>query len=63
MLLDRNEKCWCGSGLKYKKCHLDFDQKLESYKLKGIMVPSRDLIKSQKDIDGIKKSAEINNGV
>ena len=46
MLLDRNEKCWCGSGLKYKKCHLDFDQKLESYKLKGIMVPSRDIIKS-----------------
>lgn len=19
----RNERCWCGSGLKYKKCHLD----------------------------------------
>lgn len=63
MLLDRNEKCWCGSELKYKKCHLEFDQKLESYRLKGIVVPSRDIIKSQKDIDGIKKSAEINNGV
>lgn len=23
MKLGRNEKCWCGSGLKYKKCHLD----------------------------------------
>lgn len=22
MKLGRNEKCWCGSGLKYKKCHL-----------------------------------------
>ncbi len=22
----RNELCWCGSGLKYKKCHLEQDQ-------------------------------------
>lgn len=21
--LGRNERCWCGSGLKYKKCHGD----------------------------------------
>lgn len=23
----RNESCWCGSGKKYKKCHLAEDQK------------------------------------
>jgi len=23
----RNEPCWCGSGKKYKKCHLEADQK------------------------------------
>ncbi|HHF0483960.1 TPA: SEC-C domain-containing protein [Vibrio antiquarius] len=23
MKLGRNEKCWCGSGLKYKRCHLN----------------------------------------
>jgi preprotein translocase subunit SecA len=23
--LGRNEPCWCGSGKKYKKCHLDSD--------------------------------------
>jgi hypothetical protein len=23
----RNEPCWCGSGTKYKKCHLDEDEK------------------------------------
>jgi len=23
----RNDDCWCGSGIKYKKCHLDEDQK------------------------------------
>jgi len=22
----RNEACWCGSGLKYKRCHLASDQ-------------------------------------
>jgi len=22
----RNDKCWCGSGLKYKKCHLAEDE-------------------------------------
>ncbi len=23
----RNEPCWCGSGEKYKKCHLPEDEK------------------------------------
>ena len=63
MFSDRNAKCWCGSGLKYKKCHLDFDQKLESYRRKGCIIPSRELIKSPADIEGIRKSAAINNGV
>lgn len=26
MKLGRNKKCWCGSGKKYKKCHLNRDQ-------------------------------------
>ena len=25
MKLGRNERCWCGSGKKYKRCHLDRD--------------------------------------
>ena len=25
--LGRNEVCWCGSGKKYKKCHLLEDEK------------------------------------
>ena len=24
---ERNERCWCGSGKKYKKCHLLEDDK------------------------------------
>lgn len=23
--LGRNDQCWCGSGKKYKRCHLDSD--------------------------------------
>ncbi|GAA0075678.1 methionyl aminopeptidase [Clostridium sp. CTA-5] len=63
MLSNRNAKCWCGSGLKYKRCHLEFDEKLESLRLKGEIVPDRDIIKSQEDIEGIRKSSEVNNGV
>ena len=25
--LGRNDACWCGSGKKYKKCHLDEDDR------------------------------------
>jgi hypothetical protein len=29
--LGRNDDCWCGSGRKYKKCHLeDDDRKLRA---------------------------------
>ena len=24
--LGRNDACWCGSGKKYKRCHLDRDK-------------------------------------
>lgn len=31
----RNDLCWCNSGLKYKKCHLEQDQiYLEKLRLK-----------------------------
>jgi hypothetical protein len=27
VLPGRNDQCWCGSNIKYKKCHLEEDQK------------------------------------
>jgi hypothetical protein len=27
---ERNEPCWCGSGKKYKKCHLIEDDKRDA---------------------------------
>lgn len=62
-MLSRYNSCWCGSGLKYKECHYEFDQRLSELRKKGYIVPSRDIIKNEDDIEGIKKSAEINNGI
>ncbi|GAB6168100.1 methionyl aminopeptidase [Clostridium carnis] len=63
MILSRNDKCWCGSGAKYKKCHMDFDEKIKMLKEQGHIVPSRDIIKNKEQIKGIKESAKINNAV
>ncbi|KEZ85680.1 methionine aminopeptidase [Clostridium sulfidigenes] len=63
MKLNRNDLCWCKSGLKYKNCHLEFDEKLSDLKRKGHIVPTRNLIKTRAQIEGIRKSAEINNGL
>ena len=61
--LGRNDMCWCGSGKKYKSCHAAFDDKLIHYEHEGFIIPSRDLFKTEKDIEGIKKSAVINMAV
>ena len=59
----RNDVCWCGSGRKYKKCHLVFDERLEQLYEQGCELPERGLLKSADDIEGIKRSAAINIGV
>ena len=58
--IGRNDFCWCGSGKKYKSCHNLFDARLESFFLKGAIVPSRELIKNEQQIQAIKESAKIN---
>ena len=63
MEMHRNSRCWCGSGKKYKQCHEKFDEKIREFARNGEIVPDRSLIKSTKDILGIKKSAAINTGV
>lgn len=59
----RNDVCWCGSGRKYKKCHLAFDERLEQLYDQGCELPGRELLKSADDLEGIKRSAAINVGV
>jgi len=28
LFMERNELCWCGSGKKYKKCHMPIEEKI-----------------------------------
>lgn len=58
--LGRNDKCWCGSGKKYKQCHYAMDGKIASYAIAGHIVPEHEMIKNPQQIEGIRKSSEIN---
>ncbi len=58
--IGRNDPCWCGSGVKYKKCHLDFDRRIREFEFMGAEVPSHDLLKTPEQIEGIRESAKIN---
>ncbi len=59
-IINRNSPCWCGSGLKYKKCHYDFDQRISYFRNQGHMVPDHDMIKTPAQIAGIRESAKVN---
>ena len=56
----RNDPCWCGSGKKYKKSHIDFDEKIEEFEGAGHIVPSHEILKNAEQIEKIKESAKIN---
>ena len=58
--LGRNDKCWCGSGRKYKQCHQAFDDKIARIASQGRPVPAREMIKTADQIAGIRQSAKIN---
>ena len=58
----RNDECWCGSGRKYKKCHHDFDERLQALYEAGEEVPLRSLLKTAADIEGVRRSAAVNVG-
>ena len=58
--INRNSPCWCGSGLKYKKCHYNFDQKIASFQYSGHLVPDHEMIKTPAQIAGIRECAKVN---
>lgn len=58
--IDRNDPCWCGSGKKYKLCHIDFDEILLKYRRRGHKVPTHDIIKTKEQINGIRESGKVN---
>ncbi|MDE6313228.1 MAG: methionyl aminopeptidase [Lachnospiraceae bacterium] len=58
--LGRNDMCWCGSGRKYKLCHMQMDEKILQYKDKGYKIPIRKMIKNQAQLEGIRESGKVN---
>ena len=61
--MERNELCWCGSGKKYKRCHMAMEEKMEQLREAGHIDPGRELLKTPAQIEAIKKSAELNTAV
>ncbi len=60
---NKEEFCWCKSGLSYAQCHEKNDKKMEEMSSQGHLVPSRSLLKTPEEIEKIKASAKINTAV
>jgi methionyl aminopeptidase len=57
--LSRNYLCWCGSGKKYKNCHLEEDEMLRDFEDQGYFAPPKDVFKTEEQIEGIRKSGRL----
>lgn len=60
MRLGRNDMCWCGSQIKYKNCHMQFDERINEFHRNGAIVPEHMMIKNKEEIEGIRKAGQIN---
>ena len=63
IIMERNDLCWCGSGKKYKKCHMAMEERLAILEEQGHIVPTRSIIKTPAQIEAIRKSADLNTAV
>ncbi|MER2081508.1 MAG: type I methionyl aminopeptidase, partial [Ruminococcus sp.] len=45
---------------KYKKCHIDFDERMEEIEAQGHIIPDHSILKTKEQIKKIKESAKIN---
>jgi methionyl aminopeptidase len=52
--LSRNDPCYCGSGKKYKKCHMFLDQK------QGVAPPTPRFVKTPAEIEGMRRAGAFN---
>ena len=58
--LSRNAPCWCGSGKKFKKCHLGKEQILSPIKQEKPNFSEKLIyIKTEEQIEGIRKSSQL----
>ena len=56
--ISRNDPCWCGSGKKYKKCHMFSDMEGKTAQPE-INIPRGVILKTEKQIEGIRKSSQL----
>ena len=61
--MERNDPCWCGSGKKYKKCHLPLEERMAAHASRGEIVPTREMLKTPEQIAAIRESARLNTAV
>ena len=58
--LSRNAPCWCGSGKKFKKCHLGKEQILSPIEHEKPKFTEKLIyIKTEEQIEGIRKSSQL----
>lgn len=57
--LSRNDPCWCGSGKKYKNCHLQYDLAQLNVRRRQGERGTEVLIKTEEQIAGIRKSSQL----
>ena len=57
--LSRNDPCWCGSGKKYKYCHLKQDRAARRQRWKTGKGSSSIIIKTEEQIEGIRRSSRL----
>ncbi len=55
----RNDLCWCGSGKKYKKCHMETDALGEIPSVNNLKPPRGIKIKTPKEIAGITRCCRL----
>jgi methionyl aminopeptidase len=55
-MINRNDPCWCGSGKKYKKCHLVDDERTGRTAMPAKEYP----VKNPREIEGMKRACAFN---
>jgi methionyl aminopeptidase len=56
--LERNDPCWCGSGKKYKKCHLQIDL-VDGKERVCVTPPPGVIVKNEDQVEGIRRSCRL----
>lgn len=56
-------RCWCDSGLLYKECHAEHDERLKKLNREGYPIPPRHLIKSNAQIEKMKRSCRLTSDI